>query len=197
MIDITLLLSLGAIHRKVLKAQAIFCQDETAHFYYQVITGKVKMVSCNEGGKEFIQGIYTNGETFGELSLLDGDRYAASAVAEEDSMLIRLGKERFIQLLKEDLSIHFAFTCLLAKRLRFKSLLLNELSCYGPEHRIITLIRHLKLMSKVPVQALYKVDLTRQQLADMTGLRVETVIRVIRTLYGKGALILEKGKVYM
>ncbi|HTI10296.1 MAG TPA: Crp/Fnr family transcriptional regulator [Puia sp.] len=197
MIDINLLLCCGAIHRRIRKAQVIFCQDEASHFYYQIVSGKVKMVSTNEDGKEFIQGIYTGGETFGEMALFDGEMYPASAVAEEDTILIRLNKACFFELLKQDFTIHSAFTRLLAKRLRFKSLLLKELSCYGPERRIITLIRHFKLMSKFPHQARYKVDLTRQQIADMTGLRVETVIRVIRILYGRGDLQLEKGKVYM
>ncbi|MDR3714558.1 MAG: Crp/Fnr family transcriptional regulator [Puia sp.] len=197
MIDINLLLCCGAIHRRIRKAQAIFCQGEESHFYYQVVRGKVKMVSCNESGKEFIQAIYTDGETFGEAALFDGERYPVSAVAEEDTTVIRLNKASFFDLLKQDFVIHSAFTLLLAKRLRFNSLLLKELSCYGPEHRIHTLIKHFKLMSRIPEQFRYKVDLTRQQIADMTGLRVETVIRAIRVLYEKGDLILEKGKVYI
>lgn len=40
------------------------------------------------------------------------------------------------------------------------------------------------------------VKLTRQQIADMTGLRVETVIRSIRQMEEKGELVIDKGKVY-
>jgi CRP/FNR family cyclic AMP-dependent transcriptional regulator len=196
MINIDLLLCWGAIHRKIGKGQTIFYQGDSAHFYFQVVTGKVKMVSCNEAGKEFIQGIHMGGETFGELPLFDGKTYPACAVAEEDTVLIRLNKECFIHLLKDDFALHFAFTRLMAERSRFKSVLLRELSFYGPEHRIATLIRQFKLTSKFPMKARYKVDLTRQQIADMTGLRVETVIRAIRHLYDKGDLLLKNGKVY-
>jgi CRP-like cAMP-binding protein len=41
-----------------------------------------------------------------------------------------------------------------------------------------------------------KIKLTRQQIADMTGLRVETVIRTIKQLEEKGEVTIEKGKVY-
>jgi len=41
-----------------------------------------------------------------------------------------------------------------------------------------------------------QVKLTRQQIANMTGLRVETVIRTIRNLQSKGQLHITKGKVY-
>jgi CRP-like cAMP-binding protein len=197
MIDINLLLCCGAIHRRIGKAQAIFCQGEGSHFYYQIVSGKVKMVSCNENGKEFIQAIYSDGQPFGETALFDSESYPVSAIAEEDTTVIRLNKASFFELLKQDFLIHSAFTRLMAQRLRFNSLLLKELSCYGPEHRIFTLIKHFKLTSSFPQQLRYKVDLTRQQIADMTGLRVETVIRVIRILYDKGDLILEKGKVYL
>ena len=43
----------------------------------------------------------------------------------------------------------------------------------------------------------YKVTFTRQQLADMTGLRVETVIRVIKKLSENGKLNIDRGKVYL
>jgi len=42
----------------------------------------------------------------------------------------------------------------------------------------------------------YKVELTRQQLADLTGLRVETVIRSIKKLEQKGELLIKDRKVY-
>ncbi|MDP4216560.1 MAG: Crp/Fnr family transcriptional regulator [Bacteroidota bacterium] len=197
MINIDLLLCWGAVHRRIGKGQIIFYQGDRGRYYYQIVTGKVKMVSCNEEGKEFIQGIYVDGETFGELPLFDGNTYLACAVAEEDTLLIRLGKESFIHILKDDFTLHFAFTRLMAGRSRFKSVLLKELSCYGPEHRIVTLIRQFKRTSKLPWEAKYKVDLTRQQIADMTGLRVETVIRAIRSLYVKGDLLLKNGKVYV
>jgi CRP-like cAMP-binding protein len=41
-----------------------------------------------------------------------------------------------------------------------------------------------------------KIDYTRKQIADMSGLRVETVIRIMRNLYNKRILTIEKGKVY-
>ncbi len=196
MIDINLLLNSGGIRRKIEKTQTVFFQGEAACFYYQVERGRVKLISSGEGGKEFLQGIYTDGETFGELSLFDEGDYPASAVAEEDTTLIRLSKESFLQVLKGHPAIHFSFTRLLSERLRFNSMLLKELCCYAAEHQIFALIRHFKKLSKFPVDLTYKVDLTRQQIADMTGLRVETVIRAIRSLSVKGDLLLTKGKVY-
>ena len=98
--------------------------------------------------------------------------------------------------MKDNFDIHFCFTQTLAKRLRFKSMISKEISSYGPSHRILSLLKEYKKSKGYVNGTQLKVDLTRQQIADMTGLRVETVIRSIRDLHEKGSLKIEKGKVY-
>jgi CRP/FNR family cyclic AMP-dependent transcriptional regulator len=195
-IDLDLLLAWGATFHNLEKGQVLFCEDDPAHFYYQVVEGRIKMCNCNEEGKEFIQGMFETGESFGEPPLFDGGIYPASAEADEASVVIRLRKENFLQLLKENFDIHFGFTQTLARRLRFKSLISKEISSYGPMHRVSTLLQEYKKSRGIADNELLKIELTRQQIADMTGLRVETVIRSIRELERNGHLKIERGKVY-
>lgn len=195
-IDVDILLSWGATFHDLEKGQVLFCEDDPAYFYYQVVEGRIKMCNCNEEGKEFIQGIFEAGESFGEPPLFDDGIYPASAEADEASVVIRLRKENFLQLLKENFDIHFGFTQTLARRLRFKSLISKEISSYGPMHRVSTLLQEYKKSKGVADNELLKIELTRQQIADMTGLRVETVIRSIRELERNGHLKIERGKVY-
>lgn len=196
MIAIDMLLAWGATYKQVGKNEFIFREGTDCHFYYQLVSGSVRWVNINDEGKEFIQGMVEPGESFGEFPLFDGNPYAASAIANTDLVLIRLHRLTFLQLLKENPDIHFHFTKLFSERLRFKFLLLKELSCFGPEHRISTLLTHLKKSKEGGCLPNYRVPLTRQQIADMTGLRVETVIRSIRNLQDKGAVAINKGKVY-
>lgn len=195
-INVDLLLTWGATFHELEKGQVLFCEGDTAHFYYQVVKGKIKMCNSNDEGKEFIQGFFEAGESFGEPPLFDGGCYPASAEADDPSTVIRLRKENFLQLLKDNFVVHFCFTKLLAKRLRFKSLISKEISSYGPAHRVSTLLQEYKKSRVTQGDDLLKVDLTRQQIADMTGLRVETVIRSIRELQKKGKLKIERGKVF-
>jgi CRP/FNR family transcriptional regulator, cyclic AMP receptor protein len=195
-INTDLLLAWGATFHEHEKGHVLFCEGDTAHFYYQVETGRIKMVNCNEDGKEFIQGIFEAGESFGEPPLFDDGVYPAGAEADTDVTIIRLRKDNFLQLLKDHFEIHFCFTQTLAKRLRFKSMMGKEISSYGPSHRILTLLNEYKKSHGGTKEQRSRIDLTRQQIADMTGLRVETVIRSIRELYEKGELKIEKGKVY-
>lgn len=195
-IDIDLLLAWGATFHNLSKGQVLFNEGNPSFFYFQVVEGKIKMSNTNEEGKEFIQGFFEAGESFGEPPLFDESPYPASAIAETDSLIIRLRKENFLQLLKENFEIHFGFTQTLAKRLRFKSVISKEISSYGPLHRITTLLKEYKKNHGIAMDEFHKIDLTRQQIADMTGLRVETVIRTIRQMHEDGLVKIEKGKVY-
>ena len=72
-----------------------------------------------------------------------------------------------------------------------------EIASHDPEHRLLKLIDFLKTdVGNCQPSELYQVALTRQQLADLTGLRVETVIRTIKALEKKGILSVNKRKIY-
>ncbi len=196
MIDINILLSLGAAYKKVNAGEIIFHEGAEAHFYYQLVSGGVRWVNITDSGSEFIQNMIEPGECFGELPLFDGEPFAASAIADTNSVIIRLHISSFHRLVIDMPDIHFAFTKLMSERLRFKFLLLRELAGQNPEHSIHCLLNYLKQNKKNICSKCNKVNLTRQQIANMTGLRVETVIRTIRHLHEKGQLHIAKGKVY-
>jgi CRP-like cAMP-binding protein len=196
MIDIDILLAWGAAYKKVAPEELIFNEGSEGHFYYQLVSGSVRWITINDDGREFLQHMVEPGECFGELPLFDDGPYAASAIANCESVVIRLHRDTFRQLLKEHPELHFAFSRVMAERIRFKFMLLNELAYNTPEHRISTLLSYFKEKGKFICGDCAQVQLTRQQIADMTGLRVETVIRTMKSLENKGALVIDKGKVF-
>lgn len=196
MIDIDTLLAWGAAFKKLKANEIIFQEGTQAQFFYQLVSGSVRWVNINEEGKEFLQVMIEPGECFGELPLFDDGPFAATAIANEDAVIIRLHRSTFLQLIKENPEIHFAFSRLLTERLRFKFFILKEIANHNPEHSISTLLSYFKQTKKNICPKCNKIKLTRQQIADMTGLRVETVIRTIKNLQLKGTLTIDKGKVY-
>ncbi len=196
MLDINLLLACGATYKKLEKEDVIFEEGSPCFYYYQLVEGRAKWVNINEDGKEFIQNIIEPGESFGELPLFDDGVYAASCIAERDSLIIRLPKELFLDILKENPQLHFKFTRLMAQRLRYKFLILKTIASENPQARISTLLKHLK-QENACESIKMEIKLTRQQIANMTGLRVETVIREIKKLDRIHSLTIEHGKVFM
>jgi CRP/FNR family transcriptional regulator, cyclic AMP receptor protein len=196
MIDEDMLLTWGATYKKVKKDEIIF-QEGTAGFYYhQLVKGKVKWYNIDEQGREFLQCLICEGESFGELPLLDDGPYVSSAATMEDCILLKLRKENFLQMLRENPVIHFRFTRLMTERLRSKFIFLKELTHIEPERKVLTVLNNYKENAGIKYKGKIKVELTRQQIANMTGLRVETVIRTIRSLHETGLLTIEKGKVF-
>ncbi|GHC52446.1 Crp/Fnr family transcriptional regulator [Ulvibacter litoralis] len=174
--------------------EVIFSENKRADFYFQIQTGGVKMYNLNENGKEFVQGIFYDGESFGEPPLFGDFKYPASASTISKTTLFKIGKKNFFELLKVNFDLHLHITSTLSNRLRYKSMILNEISVHPPEHRIVAFIDFLK--QKEGITTKYKLDLTRQQIANLTGLRVETIIRACKQLEQDGEIEIIKHKIY-
>ncbi len=196
MIQQELLIAWGGTFRKLHKDQVIFFEGDKPLYYYQVVEGSVKMININDDGKEFIQGIFKTGESFGEPVLLIDEPYPAGAVANEDSVVIRITKQGFLCVLKEYPDIHLSFTQVLAQRLYNKALMSKEIASHGPEHRILALLNMLKKTNGCVNGKKFRINFPRQQIADMTGLRVETVIRSMKKMEKKKLIEIKSGKVY-
>ncbi len=166
----------------VRKNQLLFDAGEKANDYLQVETGLINMYIINPDGQEFWQGVFGPGESFGEPPLLGGFCYPSSARAVEDSTIWRLPRHGFLQLLKDNFELHLKLDMVLCKRLQYKSMILTEISTRDPEHRIKTLLEYLKKKAHKKGDENEFFPFTRQQLADMTGLRVETVIRTVKKM---------------
>lgn len=158
---------------------------------YFIKSGEVRMVTVNDDGKEFIQGIFKANQYFGEPALLVNKPYLAYTIVTRDAEIIAVNRDSFFKLLEDERSFSMDLIKTLSDRLFYKSMMLEELANEQAEHRITTLISYLfKNLEKDAV-----LDITRQQLADMSGLRVETVIRIVKKLADQKVLKLHRGKI--
>ncbi|RLJ72587.1 Crp/Fnr family transcriptional regulator [Pedobacter alluvionis] len=160
-------------------------------YVYFIKSGEVRMVTVSDEGKEFIQGVFKTGQYFGEPALLIDRPYLAFTIANKDSQVIAVNKEDFFELIKNEPDFSMELIRTLSTRLFYKSMMLEELASEKADHRLLTIINY--LLGDIAVGENLKV--TRQELADMTGLRVETVIRSTKILAEKGLIKTIKGKI--
>jgi CRP-like cAMP-binding protein len=197
MINPELLMEYGGRLKTYESGERILNEGEDATHFYQVISGQVKMNNYNEDGKEYIQGLFPPGKSFGEPPLFGKFKCPANAEAITITEIIRLKRDDFFRLLKENPDVHLEVTTTLAERLYYKAIMISEISSNEPEHRILRLLDYLKEQIAPDKQPFsYEVKLTRQQIGDLTGLRVETVIRTIKNMEIKGEVEIRKRKVY-
>ena len=188
---INYLLSNGFKITQFHKGEIVYSPGANPRAVYFIKTGKVRMVTVNEEGKEFIQGIFKTGEYFGEPALLLNKPYLAYTIADQNSEIIAVPKSAFLQLLIQLPDFNMQLIRNMSSRLFYKSMMLEEMANEQAEHRVVTLVTYLSKDLEPGMELKY----TRQQLADMSGLRVETVIRIIKKLSGSHSFVLLKGKI--
>ena len=198
MINPDLLKEYGGVTLNLQKGETIFEENGVPRYFFIVEKGEVKMNNYNEDGKEFIQGIFSQGRSFGEPPLFTNHKYPANAITTEESIILKLKKDRFFQLLKEHSDIHLAITSILAERLFYKASMVSQIASHHPQNSILKLLNYLKFeVYKIEKAFAYEVELTRQQIADLTGLRTETVIKTIKEMEKDGILQIKNRKVYL
>lgn len=192
--DSNILLSYGAVLKKIPKGDTIFFEGENAKFYFQVHEGAVKMISYGEDGRIFIQKIFKSGESFGEPPLFINKRYPASAIACKDTIIYTLRKESLLQICRDFPQVMMSFMETLSRRLYFKSENQKIIVQIKPEERILKFLSRYKTNNS-HINDKVVIPFTRQEIADMLGLRVETVIRTIKKMQEKNMIQIKYRKI--
>lgn len=194
-IDLDLLYSWGAVAKKYKKNEIIFEEDEAANFYFQILEGSVRLFNSNDEGKEFTQGIFCAGDSFGEPPLFINETYPSRAITIQDSTILKISKEKFFKILDEYPSIQKDFLILLAHKIHAKARTSKEIINQKPEFRVIAFLNSFKKKSGNSSEKIL-IPYTRQEIANYTGLRVETVIRVFTQMNKGNKVTIINHKIY-
>lgn len=193
-IDYNILIAYGGFARKFEKGSIIFHEGCDPYFFYQVVEGEVKLYSSNAEGRELIQGIFKAGESFGEPPLMLGKKYPSTAQAVTASVIVKISLEKFSAILKDYPDIASRLLFCFAERIYNKSTAAQIWISQTPEEKIVHFLNKLKEINKNGCRNL--VPYTRQQIADCTGLRVETVIRTLVRMKKEDKVSIVDRKVY-
>lgn len=196
MINDELLFSFGADLRSYDPDDIIFSEGDVPSFYYKITEGKVKLNNYNEGGKEFIQGILSKHHSIGESSLFTKKNYPVNAVAIEECEVIRLPKVHYFEILKQQPEHYRDILSCISEHMHYKFLMMQSMAFQNPSEKLLTLMNYLKYHHEDKSQYALQINLTRQQLASLTGLSVETVIRVIKNMEKNGILKIQNRKIF-
>ena len=194
-IDTDILFTWGGIARRFTRNETIFYEDDHCLCYHQIVEGKVKMININNEGKEFIQGLFIEGQSFGEPPLFIDEIYPATAVAQTDSVIIKLSKENFMGILDAYPDLQMTFLKILSKRLYNKALTAREVINNTPEARLLSFLKQIKKEMTTGKERVL-IPHTRQELANLTGLRVETVIRTLTRMHEEKKVEIKDRKLY-
>lgn len=176
-IDYNILIAYGGVVRKMDKGDFIFHEGATPYFFYQVLEGTVKVFSSNAEGKELIQWLFNAGQSFGEPPILLGKPYPSTAQAQTNCVIVKISRDNMFHLFKDYPEHSQKLLMCFAERIYQKSMAAQIWISHSPEEKISLFLKNWRaehaVITKEPI------PYTRQQIADFTGLRVETVIRTL------------------
>lgn len=179
------------------KDNIILIEEEVGSTMFIILAGRVKISRISDDGREVILSILSDGDFFGEMSLLDGHTRSANVTAIEDSELLVIRREEFLQTLRDYPQVAINLLKELAQRIRKSDEHIKSLSLQDATGRVAsTLLRIAEdsglfrkgqvEISELPLQ---------QDLANMAGTSRETISRVIKSLSEDGYLRKQGGKI--
>ena len=168
----------------------LFEQGDDSDGLYVIVSGILRIYLTADDTREATINLLEDGETIGEIALLDGLSRSAGAAALTDAKLIFIPREPFLSLLDESTALARQIILTLCERLRAANAQVDQAIFHDLRHRLLVLLRHLAIIHGHVEKdaAVVDLDLTQGTLAQMLGASREAVNKQLRGLAKEGRL---------
>ncbi len=177
------------------KGEAIFYQSDDSTDLYIVFKGKVRAALLNQEGEEFVLDVFKEGDFFGEMSLLDGRPRSATAIANEDSSLGLLRRNKFLETIKNDPMIAIEMLNALVHRMRRTDEIISTLAFLDVSERLLKFFQEVaETEGMKDKNGFLKIKKqTHKELATRIGASREAISKALKILVFKKRVIDESG----
>ncbi len=178
------------------KDNMVLIEEEVGSTMFVILNGRVKISRISDEGREVILSILVDGDFFGEMAILDGQTRSANAVTLEETELLIIRRENFLQILHKHPQVSINLLKELAHRLRRSDSQIKSLSLQNALGKVASTLLRIADDSGIIKQG--KVEVAhlppQQDLANMAGTSRETISRVIKSLNQLGYVKKEGSK---
>ena len=183
--------------QKIKQGQVIFRKGDEGTALYILRSGTIKIVLPSRLGAEIIVSIFSDGDFFGEMALLDGEPRSADAVAIKPSELLVLSRKDFLSFLQSDVNAVNSILSVLTKRMRKTHDLLEDVCFLNISQRLSKLILELgKIYGRDEGDCInIDISLTQKELGDMIGATRESINKELKLLRERGLIEMRQNKI--
>jgi CRP/FNR family transcriptional regulator len=171
--------------RDVRRGERIFEEGAPAEGLFVVIDGRVRIVRVSRGGREQVLHSEGPGATLGEIPLLDGGGYVATAIAQEPARVLHVPRDVILEACRRHPDVALGIIRVLARRVRTFAGLVEQLSLKDLTARTAAL---LLAESRAAKSTTFDLDGTRDDLASRLGTVRELVSRSLGRLRKAGVV---------
>jgi CheY-like chemotaxis protein len=179
-----------------LKKHNVYTEGKRPRFLYYLKSGKVKGFRTSEDGKEYITNLYSEGDFIGYHALLEDRSYDDSADALEESEVVMIPKDEFLNAVYNDMSIATKFIKLIAKNVKEKEERLLHLAYGSLRKRVAKALLDIhNKFNKGEAGNNNTIDVSRDDLAHFVGTATESLIRTLSDFKSEQLIEIREGKV--
>lgn len=178
----------GRVKRTYRKKQTIYETGDRQNYIYYITSGVVKNAKTNEDGKELIIDIHREGDFIGCHSLLDHGVSTENAIAITNVEVMLIPNEECLNVIRNDSVLSNEFIRLLNNELAEREDTLLRMAYDSARKRVASgLLFVYDKLNKTPDEQL-GLEVGRRDLAGLTGISKETVIRTLSDFKDEGLI---------
>lgn len=183
------------IIKKFKRGQNIFTEGSFPSGIYFMKKGKIKKFKTLNNGKEQIIYLCSEGEMIGYAAFLGEERYHDSASAITESLIGFISKDRLVHLLDK----HQELAKLLVKKLSHEfGVMVNFIATFTKKSvrervALTLLILNENFRQNKNTKNEIEIELTRKDFANIVGIAIETLVRILSD-FAKEGMIIKKCK---
>jgi CRP-like cAMP-binding protein len=182
------------------KDEYIFFEGDPGEWLVFVAEGRVKMIKHSDSGRETILATFGPGQIVGEVGVLVGEVYPATAQALESTVTLSLRRDDYVELVRSHPDLAWALIRELGRRLQRSHETIRSMAVEKVERRIArVLLRMASTAGKRLEDGAVEITLplSRQDIADMAGTVMETAIRTLSKFQKQGFIETRAGHIIL
>jgi CRP-like cAMP-binding protein len=176
------------------RKQTVYHESKKPRFLFYLVKGKVKAFQMHPDGKEYITNLYSDGDFIGYTALLENSHYDDSAIALEESEILAIPKDDFLQMIYSDVSIASKFIHIISKNVKEKEQRLLNLAYSSLRKRVasalVDITTKFNLSDKVMA-----IEISREEIAQYVGTATESLIRTLSDFKSEKLIEIKNGKI--
>lgn len=183
--------------RELGRGEVLYKQDSDAHYFYFVVSGRVRLYRLDSSGQERTLDSHGVGECFADVMIYaEPARYAAYAEPLRRSQFLAIPTASYREVIARDPEYTEALLRLYAERMYKRFQDLEVMTVRSGTERVVRY-----LLDFLPRDQRYNIEielpLPQCQIATRLAMQPETLSRLLRDLSSQGMFSLERGRLHV
>lgn len=175
----------SAVERSFVAGEVLYLAGSPAYSLFLVLEGRVRLLR-ESNGRTLLIHEEERGGCLGEVPLFEGTTYPATAIAAEPTRCLVLRREAILEMVRTEPELAFVVLARLAARVRH---LVQRLERNTSHSTLGRLAEHLLARSEACRGRAFTLGSSQQRVAEELGTVRELVVRGLRALRDRGAIV--------